>query len=79
MKLDPIHPEFGARVSGVDLSNPLDDETFAAIDEAVNRHSFLLFEKRQKIRLLRRRELVVGIKSSMGLSGGRCIRWRCCG
>ena len=47
MKLDPIHPEFGARVSGVDLSNPLDDETFAAIDEAVNRHSFLLFENQQ--------------------------------
>ncbi len=42
--LTPLHEEFGARVDGVDLSRPLDDATFAAIDAAVNRHSFLLFE-----------------------------------
>ena len=44
MNTEPLHPEFGVRVSGVDLSKPLSDETFAAIDEAVNRYSFLLFE-----------------------------------
>jgi alpha-ketoglutarate-dependent 2,4-dichlorophenoxyacetate dioxygenase len=42
--LTSIHEEFGARVAGVDLSRPLDDATFAAIDAAINRYSFLLFE-----------------------------------
>ena len=40
----PLHAEFGARVSGVDLSKPLTAETFKAIDAAINRYSFLLFE-----------------------------------
>ena len=44
MKIEILHPEFGARVAGVDLSRPLDGETFAAIDAAINRHSILLFE-----------------------------------
>ncbi|MBT8436887.1 MAG: TauD/TfdA family dioxygenase [Gammaproteobacteria bacterium] len=44
MNVDPIHSEFGARVTGVDLSRPLDDATFAQIDEAINRYSILLFE-----------------------------------
>ncbi len=44
MNIDPIHPEFGARVSEVDLSQPLDESTFAQIDEAINRYSILLFE-----------------------------------
>jgi len=47
MNLEPIHPEFGARVCGVDLSQPLDDATFAQIDEAINRYSLLLFENQQ--------------------------------
>jgi alpha-ketoglutarate-dependent 2,4-dichlorophenoxyacetate dioxygenase len=47
MKLDPIHAEFGARISGVDLSRPLDDVTFAQIDDAINRYSLLLFENQQ--------------------------------
>jgi alpha-ketoglutarate-dependent 2,4-dichlorophenoxyacetate dioxygenase len=47
MKIDPIHAEFGARISGVDLSQPLDDSTFAQIDDAINRHSLLLFENQQ--------------------------------
>jgi len=41
----PIHAEFGARVGGVDLSQPLDDATFAAVDLAINRYSILLFEE----------------------------------
>ena len=44
LELTPVHREFGARVQGVDLALPLDDASFAAIEAAVNRHSFLLFE-----------------------------------
>ena len=44
MKIDPIHAEFGARISGVDLSQSLDNITFAQIDDAINRYSLLLFE-----------------------------------
>lgn len=33
----------GAEVRGVDLSQPLDDDTFAAIDDAYNRHTVLVF------------------------------------
>ena len=40
----PIHAEFGARVSGVDLSQALRDQEFEAIDAAINRYSILLFE-----------------------------------
>ena len=47
MNIDPIHSEFGARVSGVDLSQPLNDPTFAQIDKAINRYSILLFENQQ--------------------------------
>lgn len=41
---EPLHAEFGVRVTGVDLSRPLTNELFAAIDDAVNRYSMLLFE-----------------------------------
>lgn len=44
MNIEPIHPEFGARISGIDLSRPLDESIFAQIDEAINRYSMLLFE-----------------------------------
>ena len=44
MNIDPIHPEFGARISGIALSQPLDETTFNLIDEAINRYSILLFE-----------------------------------
>jgi len=47
LELTPIHEEFGARVGGVDLSRPLDAETFAAVDAAINRYSILLFENQQ--------------------------------
>jgi len=45
LEITPLHDEFGARVGGVDLARPLGDETFASIDLAINRYSFLLFEK----------------------------------
>jgi alpha-ketoglutarate-dependent 2,4-dichlorophenoxyacetate dioxygenase len=44
MKIDPVHAEFGACISGVDLSRRLDNDTFDQIDEAINRYSLLLFE-----------------------------------
>ena len=47
MKIDPIHAEFGARISGVDLALPLDKNTFNQIDDAINRYSLLLFENQQ--------------------------------
>ncbi len=47
MKIDPIHAEFGARISGVDLSRPLDYVGFDQIDDAITRYSLLLFENQQ--------------------------------
>ncbi len=47
MIFEPVHPEFGARVCGVNLSLPLDDASFRQIDEALNQYSFLLFENQQ--------------------------------
>ncbi len=44
LSLEALHPEFGARVGGIDLSRPLEDATFAAIERAVNEYSLLLFE-----------------------------------
>jgi alpha-ketoglutarate-dependent 2,4-dichlorophenoxyacetate dioxygenase len=47
MNIEPLHAEFGARISGVDLSRELDPENFEQIDLAINRYSFLLFENQQ--------------------------------
>ncbi len=47
MNIEPLHAEFGARISGVDLSQELNPEIFQQIELAINRHSFLLFENQQ--------------------------------
>ena len=47
MKIDPIHAEFGVRISGVDLSQPLEQGLFEQIDDAINRNSLILFENQQ--------------------------------
>ncbi len=47
MNIEPLHAEFGARISGIDLSRELDPTSFEQIDQAINRHSFLLFENQQ--------------------------------
>ena len=47
LSLTPIHAEFGAVVSGVDLSQPLADDVFSQIDDAINQYSVLLFEVQQ--------------------------------
>jgi alpha-ketoglutarate-dependent 2,4-dichlorophenoxyacetate dioxygenase len=44
MNIEPLHPEFGARIDSVDLSEPLDQASFEQIDAAINQYSFLLFE-----------------------------------
>jgi len=41
--LRPLHETFGAEVTGVDISRPLDAAAFAAIEDAWRRYSILLF------------------------------------
>jgi alpha-ketoglutarate-dependent 2,4-dichlorophenoxyacetate dioxygenase len=43
MEITPVHPHFGARVEGVDLTRPLEDATFARIRAAFEEHSVLVF------------------------------------
>lgn len=43
MEIRPFDAALGAEVHGVDLSRALDDETFAAIKDAYDTHSVLLF------------------------------------
>ena len=43
LHVTPVHPLFAAEVSGVDLTRPLDDATFARIAEAFDEHSVLIF------------------------------------
>lgn len=45
MNISPLHDEFGAQVSGVDLSQPLDSATRSELDNAINRYSVLLFRQ----------------------------------
>lgn len=47
MKIESLHVEFGARISEVDLAQPLDQHTFDQVDDAINRYSLLLFENQQ--------------------------------
>jgi taurine dioxygenase len=42
MQIEPLSPALGARITGVDLSRPLDDETFQRIHQAVLDHLVLL-------------------------------------
>lgn len=43
LRIRKRHPLIGAEVTGVDLSQPLDDETFRAINEAWLEHLLLIF------------------------------------
>jgi len=43
LNFEPLHPRFGVRVTGVDLSQKLDDELFAELRDAFARHSVLVF------------------------------------
>ena len=44
MKIEPLHPEFGIRVTDFSLSGNLDDWEIEEIDGLVNAHSAVLFE-----------------------------------
>ncbi|NND50220.1 MAG: TauD/TfdA family dioxygenase [Rhizobiales bacterium] len=41
----PLNEEIGAEITGIDLSLPLDDETFAEIQDAFFKHSVLVFRE----------------------------------
>lgn len=43
INFEKLHPRFGARATGVDLSDDLDDEKFAELRDGFARHSVLLF------------------------------------
>ena len=43
VKIEKVHPYIGARVTGVDLGQPIDEATFARILDAFNEHSVLVF------------------------------------
>ena len=43
LHIEKLHPDFGARITGADLSSPLDDETADDIRALVDTYSFLCF------------------------------------
>jgi alpha-ketoglutarate-dependent 2,4-dichlorophenoxyacetate dioxygenase len=43
LTITPLHPCLGAEVTGVDLGDDVDDRTFAAIADAFDEHSVLVF------------------------------------
>lgn len=43
LAFEPLHRDFGARVTGVDLTVPLDEETVAALHDAIDTYSVLHF------------------------------------
>jgi alpha-ketoglutarate-dependent 2,4-dichlorophenoxyacetate dioxygenase len=43
LTIDSIHPDFGARVTGVDLHAPLTDDLVEEIRAAIDKHSFVYF------------------------------------
>src|SRR5581483_5890854 len=43
LAITPLLPHLGARVDGVDLARPVDDDTFARIEAAFEEHQVLVF------------------------------------
>ncbi len=43
MQIEPLHPLFAARITGLDLRHPLPDPLFEAVRGAFERHSVLVF------------------------------------
>ena len=41
--IEPLHPDFGARISGIDLSRPMGSAVLEAVRAAIDRYSFLNF------------------------------------
>ncbi len=47
MEIIPTGAVLGAEIRGVDLASPMDDTTFAAIDDAYNQHGVIFFRDQQ--------------------------------
>lgn len=68
----PLRPQFAAQVTGIDLRQPLDDETVARIDAAMDRYAVLVFRhqpltQEQQIALARRfGPLDAGLRKATG-------------
>ncbi len=45
LEIRPLHPLFGAEIVGLDLREPLDEATFAAVRDAFNNYSVVLFRR----------------------------------
>ena len=43
LHIEPLHPDFGARITGIDVAALPSDETVEAIRTAIDEHSFVLF------------------------------------
>ena len=43
LNITPLQPSLGARVSGLDLTKEIDDETIATVRDAFERYSVLVF------------------------------------
>lgn len=43
LTIEPLHPTFGAEISGVDISKPLDDATRRALVDAIDRHGVCVY------------------------------------
>ncbi len=43
LTIEPLHPDFGARVMGIDLAAPLDGGALSAVRRAIDDYSFLCF------------------------------------
>ena len=41
--VEPLHPDFGARVTGIDLREPISADSVADIQRAIDEYSFLCF------------------------------------
>ena len=45
ISITPLHPRFAARVSGIDLSRPVDPDDFVAIQAALDQYAVLVFHE----------------------------------
>ena len=43
LNVEPLHPDFGARVTGIDLREPISNDSVADIQRAIDKYSFLCF------------------------------------
>jgi alpha-ketoglutarate-dependent 2,4-dichlorophenoxyacetate dioxygenase len=43
LRIEPLHPEFGARIRGLDLNRDLDERTLGEVRAAIDTYSFIVF------------------------------------